>query len=329
MSVSRPTLLLACLALTVSCGLLAQEQDLPPLAAVEAARAGERSAWERLDEAYRGVQEDPIRGLAALRASVERFPEDVRLAIYLQDVELELDPRDLVRRRANSAFREERTGLHALLAARVQEDPEQRYRLLGVAVDLDPELTQAWVARIWMEARAGEPEVLDRLIGLLRDDPGSAEAWRMLADLAPLYARPDLARAAVQTEPWSFEESSLRADYTLAVADLSAGNTQEALREARALPPDMWEGRLLEAAALAQLDNPEEALAVVEEVLTNHPDLPEALFNKGLLLRDYLGRNDEAIPVFQRFLEVSKETGNSNLLRVTQAQLWLGMEVES
>lgn len=296
---------------------------------MEAARASERPAWERLDEAYQGVQEDPIRGLASLRTAVERFPEDVRLAMYLQDVELEVDPINLVRRRANAAFREERTGLHAFLAARVQEDPEQRYRLLGVAVDLAPDLTQAWVARIWMEARAGEPEVLDRLIGLLRKDPGSAEAWRMLADLAPLYARPDLARAAVQTEPWSFDEDSLRADYTLAVADLSAGNAQEALLEARALPDDMWEGRLLEAAALAQLDNPEAALVVVEEVLALHPELPEALFNKGLLLRDYLGRNEDAIPVFRRFLEVSESSGQGNLMRVTQVQLWLGAEAES
>ena len=329
MPVSRPTFLLACLTLTASCGLLAQEQDLPPLAAVEAARIAEQSSWERLDEAYRAVQVDPLRGLANLRDAVEANPRDVRLALYLQDVELAQDPQDLVLRRANSAYREQPTGLHALLAARVQEDPEKRYRLLGVAVELDPSLTQAWVARIWMEARAGEPEVLDRLIGFLNEDPGSAEAWRMLADLAPLYARPDLARAAVQTEPWALGENTLRADYTLAVADLSAGNVRQALEEARALPPDMWEARLLEAAALARLDNPQKALEVVEEVLVEHPNLPEALFNKGLLLRDYLGRNEEAIPVFRRFLEVSEASGEANLLRVTQVQLWLLIEVES
>lgn len=329
MPISRLTFALMPLLLAVSCGLLAQEQDLPPLAMVDAARESEQDAWALLDEAYQAVQEDPRLGLAHLRALVDDHPKDARLALYLQEVELQQDPADLVRRRANTAFREERTGLHALLAARVQEDPEKRYRLLGVAVDLDPDLTQARVARIRMEARAGEPEVLDRLIELLNQDPGSAEAWRMLADLAPLYARPDLARAAVQTEPWSWGEDSLRADYTLAVADLSAGNVRDALREARALPQDMWQARLLEAAALARLGNPEQALVVVEGVLSQHPELPEALFNKGLLLRDYLGRNEEAIPVFRRFLEVSEASGQADMMRVTQVQLWLGPEVES
>ena len=289
----------------------------------------QRGAWERLDAAYQAVQRHPELGLVEVRELVAAHPEDVRLALYLQDLELEQDPRGLVRQRANSAYAARQTALTALLAARVQEDPDKRYLLLQRSVGLDGSLTQAQVEKIRMEARAGDPQVLDQLIAVLNRDPGSAEAWRLLATLAPLYERPDLARAAVQTEPWSWEEDSVRADYTLAVADLDAGNPQQVLLEARALPADMWEARLLEAAALAQLDHPEKALEVVEQVLVEHPDLPEALFNKGLLLRDYLGRNEDAIPVFRRFLEVNEASGQANLLRVTQVQFWLGLEYES
>ena len=271
-------------------------------------------------------QEDPRGGLQIVRALVEQYPEDVRLAIFLQDIELQVEDPELVRRRAQAAWREQPSGLHALLAARVATGPEERYTLYGKALELAPGLTQARVHRLFMEARAGEPEVLDTLIALLNEDPGSAEAWRLLGDLAPLYGRKDLARAAAQTEPWSLAEDPSRAAYTLAVADLQAGNPQAALEQARLLPDDLWEGRLLEAAALAALDHPSKAMEVVEAVLKERPDEPAALFNKALLLREYLGRAEEARPILERFLEVSAAGDSSNLGRVMQAELWLSRE---
>ncbi len=271
-------------------------------------------------------QEDPRGGLQIVRALVEQYPEDVRLAIFLQDIELQVEDPELVRRRAQAAWREQPSGLHALLAARVATGPEERYTLYGKALELAPGLTQARVHRLFMEARAGEPEVLDTLIALLNEVPGSAEAWRLLGDLAPLYGRKDLARAAAQTEPWSLAEDPSRAAYTLAVADLQAGNPQAALEQARLLPDDLWEGRLLEAAALAALDHPSKAMEVVEAVLKERPDEPAALFNKALLLREYLGRAEEARPILERFLEVSAAGDSSNLGRVMQAELWLSRE---
>lgn len=271
-------------------------------------------------------QEDPRGGLQIVRALVEQYPEDVRLAIFLQDIELQVEDPELVRRSAQAAWREQPSGLHALLAARVATGPEERYTLYGKALELAPGLTQARVHRLFMEARAGEPEVLDTLIALLNEVPGSAEAWRLLGDLAPLYGRKDLARAAAQTEPWSLAEDPSRAAYTLAVADLQAGNPQAALEQARLLPDDLWEGRLLEAAALAALDHPSKAMEVVEAVLKERPDEPAALFNKALLLREYLGRAEEARPILERFLEVSAAGDSSNLGRVMQAELWLSRE---
>lgn len=326
---SRLTFALAALPWLASCGLFSSEQSLPDAALVRDARAAEGVSWTRLAGGLLAFEENPRGGLQIVRALVEQYPEDVRLALFLQDIELQVEDPELVRRRAQTAWQEDPSGLHALLAARVATEPEKRFLLLGKALELSPGLTQARVYRIFMEARAGEPEVLDELIALLHEDPGSAEAWRLLGDLAPLYGRKDLARAAAQTEPWSLAEDPSRAAYTLAVADLQAGDPQAALDQARLLPDDLWEGKLLEAAALAALDNPGKALEIVEALLEERPEEPAALFNKALLLREYLGRSDDARPILERFLEVSAAGDASNLMRVMQAELWLSLEEES
>ncbi|MHC4824426.1 MAG: hypothetical protein ACYTEP_10470 [Planctomycetota bacterium] len=323
---SRLTFALAALPWLASCGLFSSEQALPDAVLIRDARAAESVSWTRLAGALLAFQEDPRGGLRIGRALVEQNPEDIRLAILVQDLELQVEDPDLVRRRAMTAWQEEPSGLHAFLAARTRQDPEKRFFLLGKALELSPGMTQARVYRIFMEARAGEPEVLDELIAVLNEDPGSAEAWRLLGDLAPLYGRKDLARAAAQTEPWSMSEDPSRAAYSLAVADLQAGDPRAALVQARNLPGGHWEGRLLEAAALAALDNPAEALVIVESVLAERPEEPAALFNKALLLREYLGRVGEARVILEKFLEVSAAGGSSNLGRVMQAELWLSLE---
>jgi len=311
------------LSLVVSCGLFTSELELPSKVAIQSAREQDSAAWELLETAYEAMQGEPRAGLQAVRTLRDANPDDVRLAMFLQDMEIQYEDRSLVSSRAEAAFAKDETGLHALLLARVVEDPTESYRLLERALSLQPELTQARVYWLAMSARAGDPEVLDELAALLMDQPGSAEAWRLLGELAPLFERPDLARAAAQTEPWSKFEASTRAEYTMAVADLSSGDAEKALLGAHALADDLWQGHLLEAAALAKLGRAQEALEVVESVIADRPNEAAAWFNKGLLLRDYLARGVEAREAFEKFLELNALAGGGDLMRVMQAELWL------
>lgn len=303
--------------------MFSAELTLPSQDAIRVAREESAQDWELLEEAYLFYREESKQSLPSVRALQLENPASVRLALFLQDIELELEGKKLVGLRAESAFEKQETGLNALLLARVQEDPSQRLLLLERALRLDPSLTQAQVHWLAMNARAGDADVLDEIIGLLWEHPACAEGWRLLGELAPLFERPDLARAAAQTEPWSSFEAPTRAEYTLAATDLSAGNAAKALLEARQLADDVWEGRLLEAAALAQLGQAKEALEVVEAVIQERPDEPAAWFNKGLLLRDYLARGAEARLAFEKFLEVNKASGQANLKQVMQVEFWL------
>ncbi len=323
---SRLTLCLLGLFVLQACGLLAKKAELPPLAMTYQAREAESSSWDILQQAYLGVQGDLQAGLPAAQALLATHPEDVRLAIFVQDVEISVLGSAAVQKEAMRSFQQDPSPLHAFLAARAQTDAQKRYRLLTLAVEDAPDFVQARVFKLAMEARAGEPEVLDELIALLNQHPGSAEAWRLLADLAPLYDRLDLARAAAQTEPWSPLEKGERATYTLALADLKNDNAKAALEQARQLPEDMWEARLLEASALAKLGRPVAAIKIVDALLQTHPQEPAVWFDKALLLRDYLGRSKDAVPYLEKFLDLSKASGQANLMRVTQAQLWLSLE---
>lgn len=310
----------------VSCGLLSSELTLPSQESVRLARVAAVDDWELLEQAYVFMTRDARGGIAEVRAMLEQSPNSARLAMFLQDMELEQDGQDLVFLRAKAAFEKNRIGLNAFLWARVEDDPENRFRLLERASYLDPSLTQAKVYWLAMNARAGDAEVLDELIRLLWESPGSAEGWRLLGELAPLFERPDLARAAAQTEPWSAFEASTRAEYTLAVTDLEAGDAEKALRGARSLADDLWQGRLLEAAALAKLGRANEALDVVESVIEDRPQEVVAWFNKGLLLRDYLARPEDARVAFEKFIELNQESGGATLRRVMQVELWLSQD---
>lgn len=326
MANSRPTLVLLALSLNVSCGLFSTELTLPSSEAIRVARVESEPDWGLLEKAYVLYMRDTKESLGSVRALQSENPGSVRLAMFLQDVELELEGQALVELRAEAALDKQETGLNALLLARVEEDPHRRLRLLEMALKLDPSLTQAKVHWLAMNARAGDADVLEEIIRLLWEHPASAEGWRLLGELAPLFERPDLARAAAQTEPWSGFEATMRAERTLAAQDLSAGDASSALRRARALADDLWQGRLLEAAALAQLGRAKEALEVVESVIRKWPEEPSAWFNKGLLLRDYLARSAEARVAFEKFLEVNRASDGTNLKRVMQVEFWLSQD---
>lgn len=321
-----PTRLLALLVLCApGCGLLFGEPDLPDAATIQAARAADQQDWELLTEAYVRNQEaeDPEVGLAVVRGLLELHPESVRLAFFAQDLAIALEGRNAVLESADEAVASQPTALNLLLRARLERDREQRYDFVRRALDLDRDLPQGRVMRLALEARGGEPEVLDRVIRLLQDYPASAEGWRLLGELAPLYDRTDLARAAALTEPWSPVAEREEALYALAVAELRAGDAARTLALADDLNPDAARTTLLRAAALASLERPQEALTLIDQVLAKDPRNAVAVFDRALLLRDYLGRHQESRLDLQRFLQLADEGADVPLTRRMQAELWL------
>lgn len=307
------------------CGLLFGEPDLPDAATIQAARAADQQDWELLTDAYVRSQqaENPEVSLAVVRDLLQRHPESVRLAFFEQDLAMDLEGRNAVLARAEEAVANQPTALNLLLRARLERDRDLRYDLVRRALDLERDLPQGRVMRLALEARGGEPEVLDRIIRLLQDHPASAEGWRLLGELAPLYDRADLARAAALTEPWSPVAEREEALYSLAVAELRAGNAARTLALAEDLHPDAARTTLLRAAALASLERPQEALTLIDQVLVKEPRNAVAVFDRALLLRDYLGRHQESRLDLERFLQLADEGVAVPLTRRMQAELWL------
>jgi hypothetical protein len=323
---SRIRVILACagwVALTGACGLFRSEPDLPAAVEVTAARAQQAGQWARLERCIRWVQEDPIGGWARMTDLRARFPEDARLAALVQDLEIQRDGRSATREIAIRRWQERPTAIHAYLAARVEPNKEIQRDLLVQALVLDPGLEQVEVLQIALEARAGEPKALERLIRLLRRHPGLGEGWRLLAELGPLYARPDLALRAEQTEPWSSFDDPRRATLALASAELAGGAPERALEILASLGATDTDATVLRAAAHASAGRPVVARRLLEELIGRDPQHAVAHFNLGLLFRDYLDDPVHAEQSLQLFLETSDLPEEQNLFRRIQAEFWL------
>ena len=242
--------------LLVGCGLFQSEPSPPGLREVEAARTRDAAEWQLLGEVWMARMRDPAAALGMARGLRAQQPDSVRLAVLAQDLAVEVGgpaiERDFVRRRV------EETGapLDRYLLARLTVDREERRVLLEQVVAEDPDLLQAQVALLSLRARAGRPEVLETLIRVLRRDPGLAEGWRLLGELAAQYARADLERIAARTEPWSRFEDPARAVLARADAALRAGDPASALEELKALPAKHRQACIARAAALADLGRP-------------------------------------------------------------------------
>ncbi len=323
---SRVRVLLACAgwaALTGGCGLFRSEPDLPALADVNAARAQQAGQWARLERCIRWVQFDPSDGWERVADLRSRFPEDARLAALVQDLEIQRGGRSAAREIATRRWQEQPNAIHAYLAARVEPSKEIQRDFLARALALDPSLEQAEVLQIALEARAGEPKALERLIRLLRRHPGLAEGWRLLAELGPLYARPDLALRAEQTEPWSTFDDPRRATLALAGAELAGGAPERTLEILAPLGESDADATVLRAAAHAAAGRPVVARDLLAELIRNDPHHAVAHFNLGLLFRDYLGDPVQAEQHLQRFLETSDLPEEQDLFRRIQAEFWL------
>ena len=210
MGIPRSTGVLAgllLLPLLGGCGLFRSEPEPPSLRAVEAARQRDAPEWQFLEEIWRLQATDPRAARSLARARAAEYPKSVRIAVLHQDLSFQLGDPQVQRVLARRVYEEDPTARNAYLYARVVEDRDRRAELLEEALKLDGDLLQVRVHQIALRSLDGQPDVLADLIGLLRSEPGLAEGWRLLGELGSQYARPDLTRAAIRTEPWSaFED---------------------------------------------------------------------------------------------------------------------------
>jgi predicted Zn-dependent protease len=318
--------LLACAALCSvisGCGLFQSEPQLPTVEEVTAARERQAGQWERLERCIRWLEQDPVAGWDRIEELRVRFPDDARLALLIQDLQIQANGIESVRAMASRRWAEQPTALHALLAAKVTVDREVQAELVERALELDGTLEQAALAQIALEARAGQPEVLERLIRLLDRYPGLAEGWRLLGELAPLYARPDLALRAEETEPWSRSEAPRRSLLALAEVQLASGSPERALELLQTLPAEDAEATIIRAAAHAAANRPAEARTLLSGLVKRDPQNAVVHFNLGLLYRDYLPNPALSAHHLQRYLDTADLPAEQDLLRRIQVEFWL------
>lgn len=315
---AAPLLLLA-----AGCGLFHSEPELPPLEAVAAARATDAVEWEMLRDASLRVAELGALSLPELRSLAQAHPESLRLLALIQDVEIEQEGRNAVFPRYLDQAQVQPSGWTYYLAARAAPDREQGLSLANLAVEINPRLVAAQVLQLGYAARLGDPETLDQLVELLRRHPESAEGWRLLARLAPLYERPDLARAAADTEPWSPLDPPRWAQLSRAQAALGDNDPDAARRILGDLPGDDRDARLLQAAAWTRSGQTEAARRILEQLVAENPSDAMARFDLGLLALDYLQDPGLAQEQLSAFLQLAAAGADVPLSRKVQAQLWL------
>ncbi len=326
-SVSDFGLLLGFLASAPACGLFTSDPKPPPLVAVEEARLENAADWRILRESLADYLENGAPALDRIRAQAAARPRFFRLAAMLQDLERREEGIAVVRKRYLALQAAQPSPLHAWLAARLAPDRQTAEKLVGEALEGDPDLTPARVLQLGIQARAGHTQSLNRLLALLRQHPASAEGWRLLERMAPLNNRPDLALQAAQTEPWDPLEPVRRSRLLQARAALANSQPEEALHFLRDQGPGDREAQLLRAAASTDLGRPQEAYGLLKELAAADPRDAQALFNLGILARDYLDRPKAAARHFRAFLSLADEGVEVPLFRLIQARTWLeGLE---
>jgi|GEM_PF-3058542 len=356
---SRLTIALIALLLTNSCGLLF-EPSLPSMAEVAEAKKSQAKEWQILSECYFELADNFDEGQRIVAVIVADNPQYPRLALLLQDYELMHSKPSVMVRKYLELDTKQPSALSALLVARVQSNRDLRIEFAQLALERDPHFAIAKVFELGMRAEGGEADVFNSLVILLDDNPGCAEGWRLLAQLAPLYAHDDYVIAAALTEPWVFDTESVLyadskeiADKVAAVKLLEVGEIETVLlRLSNVNDPTFV--RLTKAVAFARQNKPLESLLLITEVLSSEPDNPVAIFNRALLYRDYFGYTADDVAALKqyrahpqyadllpqdirlaevndlnRFLELTKNNAQDYIFRRTQAEYRLARSKNS
>ncbi|MDP6963914.1 MAG: hypothetical protein QGF46_07095 [Planctomycetota bacterium] len=323
MSLSRLPLALIVVWSTAACGILFPGPSLPDYDEVVAAKSDQAREWELLEFCYDALREEYTSGkIITFNVFIDN-PQFPRLALLLQDVEIQQQYPEVLFQEYKAYEQDNQSALSALLLARIQADRESQLQWVDVSLTRDPNFVLAKVFLFGTRADAGDPKLLPEIVELLEDNPGCAEAWRLLAQLAPLYSREDLAAAAAQTEPWERGESSVQsALHSKAVTALRSKQPQKSIAVAEGIEDEILH-LLISAAAMAQQQRPAAALVLINTILEEHPRHEVALFNRAILLRDYLGRSEDAAPDLRLFLDITADMPEKFIFRRTQAEYWL------
>ncbi|KAA3608252.1 MAG: hypothetical protein DWQ01_14440 [Planctomycetota bacterium] len=309
--------------LASGCGLLVGDPELPSLQEVQQARRHQGEPWTELAAAAAKVQAGGEEALADLRRQASGRPDDLRLAILVQDLEMDFYGPEALLDRYENAFEQQPSAAAAFLAARVQPGARLSQSWIDKALELDPKLLQA---RIWdLADRAKQPseEVLRELAQLLQEHPECAEGWRLMQFLAPDLGRPDWALHALETEPWGGQTDLRELWLGQARAAMDADRPTLAAEILARMDPRDVDAGILRAALWTSQGHPGRAYRFLEELQEIHPDHPQLVFNLGLLALDYLDRKAMAARHFQRFLELFQGGAAAPLDRELQARLWL------
>lgn len=309
-----------------ACGLFQSKPDAPSLERAIRAKAAAQEQWSKLGETLRMYEASGLEAAEDFLANQGQL--EVREEILIQDLRTEHWTDEALLRSYRNRYEASRDALSALLLARLTDDPDARARLLEEAKKRDPKLLQVRVEILANEPfRIGDETVLERLLDLLEDEPGLAEAWRLLREVGPQYGYPGLACTAAELEPWCPSEDPTAARMDQVRAYLAAGRARIALERLDLFGLDGREARMLRASAYAELGRAPEAWELLRSMQEAMPSDPMVSFNLGLLARDYLSEPERAHTELERFLQLVVEArarGESvPELRVLQAKTWL------
>jgi tetratricopeptide (TPR) repeat protein len=298
---------------------LAGQVTLPDHDEVTFAREANAEEWAMLDAAYLLAQSS---GWKSILPWLIAEPTSVRLHALVQDLRLIDEGRELAWADAQAQLVDDRSPLHLFLAARLCDSPTQAKEWLDEALQADPDFVLAQVLQLSLQSDSGYYAMLDPLRRLLAEHPGCAEAWRLLGMVAPLYARPDLARRAAVLEPWSGAELNQWATHYSAVRYLKAQDPRRALSQLGTLPPSDFEGRLLHACALGESGQHLKALHAMEALHEIEPNDMRVLFNLGLIEMQRLQHPKLALAWFELILVKAHEGQAIPFVRRMQVEAW-------
>ncbi|MFT7516406.1 MAG: hypothetical protein ACI84O_000181 [Myxococcota bacterium] len=323
MFLSRLTIVLISSLLSASCGILFPGPSLPSKEKIAAAKVQQQREWSLLEFGLEVLDADLSSGQLIMYDLIRNNPQLPRLPLLLQDIQLQqLDSSALIYE-YEQLEAQRKSAISALLLARLQPNRELRLMWANTALERDPNMILAEVFALGTRANGGDVKVLSPLVRLLDANPGCAEGWRLLSQLAPVYARADYAAAAAETEPWSTATlSQTHADKSAAVAALQAHYPQLAIDSVVGLRDETFT-KLVTAAAYAQQQHGEDALRLINEILSVEPENVIAIYNRAILLRDYLSRSGDAISDLEKFLDLTAENPQEYLRRRSQAEFWL------
>jgi len=307
------------------CGLFESEITPPSMEKAQATRQKQQAEWQQLADAYQRYQQS---GLAAAEQFLEQGQPTLREEVLLQDLRVAHTDATSLLKQYEDRFLARDDARSAYLLSRLKRVKAERKSLLEVARKKDAALLQAKVDLLALEPfRVGNQEVLDKLLKLLKQDPGLAEGWRLLRDIAPLYGRGDLACLAADLEPWSVLEGHGEAQLDQVRTCLENGQARVALERLEQFALQGKDALFLKAAALTQLERGQEAWVLLQSMQEQWPQDPMIHFNLAIVARDFMGQPQLAAEELEVFLQLADQpaAGAEQVpyFRKVQAWTWL------